>query len=117
MMSRVSAEFESPDLAESALMRVRSSVSGVYRTGVIYDKRSEKAERLRNGSIYTVIPTAVTAYNYFTAVTESPASVDVVPEPQRRRTARAFAICDAASAGKVSALLSALGGVSIRSEV
>ena len=117
MMSRISAEFESPETAEAVLMRIRNSVSGVLRTGVIYNRRSDRAEKLRNGSIYTIIPTAVTTHNYFTASTVSPASVDVVPEPDRDRTARGFVICDTASAGKVCSLLSSLGGIKIKSEV
>ena len=115
-MSRISAEFESPETAETVLMRIRNSVPGVFRTGVIYNRRSDRAEKMRNGSIYTVIPTAVTSHNYFTASTLSPASVDVIPEPDRDRTARGFVICDTASAGKVCALLNSFGGIRIRSE-
>ena len=75
MISRVSAEFETSELAELALKRARENPGGIYSSGVVYDRRSDKAVRLRNGTIYTVIPTAVTAHNYITAVMESPAAV------------------------------------------
>ncbi|MBQ6180142.1 MAG: hypothetical protein IJK31_00455 [Ruminococcus sp.] len=117
MMSRISAEFESPDMAEAALSRISKDVTGIYRTGVIYNKISDKAQKLHNGSIFTIIPTAVTTYNYYTASIESPASEDVIPEPHRSRTARGFVICDAASAGKVCSLFYSLGGSKIKSEI
>lgn len=113
MISRVSAEFEAPELAEASLHRVKESVSGIFRTGVIYNKRSDKAVKLRNGTIYTIIPTAVTTFNYITAVMESPASEDVMPEPSRRRTTKAYVICDADSADNVKSLLNAMGGLRV----
>lgn len=116
MISRVSAEFEAPELAEASLHRVKESVSGIFRTGVIYNKRSDKAMKLRNGTIYTIIPTAVTTFNYITAVMESPASEDVMPEPSRRRTTKAYVICDADSTDNVKSLLNAMGGLNVRAE-
>ena len=117
MMSRISAEFESSELAEMALKRVKESVSHVFRTGMIYNKKTDSASKLSHGTLYTVIPTAVTSFNYITAVVESPASEDVVIEPQRNITAKAFVICDAANTANVSAIFNSMGGLKIRCNI
>lgn len=116
MISRVSAEFEAVELAEAALGRIKESVGDIYKTGIVFNKKSNEASKLRHGITYTVLPTAVTTYNYITAVMESPASEDVIPEPQRRRTAMAYVICEHTSNNNVSAILNALGGLNVRSD-
>lgn len=116
MIARVSAEFEAPELAEASLHRIKEGVNGIHRTGIIYNKRSEKAMKLKSGTIYTIIPTAVTTFNYITAVMESPASEDVIPEPSRRRTTKAYVICDSDSIDNVRSVLNAMGGLNVRSE-
>lgn len=116
MISRVSAIFEAPELAEASLHRIKESISGIHRTGLIYNKTAEKAMKLRNGTLYTIIPTAVTTFNYITAVVESPASEDVIPEPARRRTTKAYVICDSDSTENVRSVLNAMGGLNVRAE-
>lgn len=113
MMTRVSAEFETPDMAEIALRRVKETISGIYSTNIIYNKASEKAAKLRNGNIYTIIPTAVTTHTYFTAVMQSPSSEDVISEPYRNRKAVVYAICESESVNNVRAIFNAMGGLKI----
>lgn len=115
MVSRVSAEFEAPELAEASLHRIKQGITGIHRTGIIYNKRSEESVKLRNGTLYTIIPTAVTTFNYITAVIESPASEDVIPEPSRSRTTKAYVICENDSINNVKAVLNAMGGLNIHS--
>ncbi len=113
MISRVSAEFEAPELAEVSLHKIKDGIKGIYRTGIIFNKRSEEAMKLRHGTLYTIIPTAVTSFNYITAVIESPSSEDTVPEPLRRRTTKAYVICEAESVNNVKAIFNAMGGLKI----
>lgn len=113
MVSRVSAEFEAPEIAEASLHRIKESISGIHRTGITYNKRAEESMKLRNGTLYTIIPTAVTTFNYFTAVMESPASEDVVPEVFRRRTTKAYVICESNSISDVKSVFNAMGGLNI----
>ncbi|MBR3761046.1 MAG: hypothetical protein IKK47_08695 [Ruminococcus sp.] len=115
MISRVSAEFEAPELAEASLHRIKESISGIHRTGIIYNKRSEESMKLRNGTLYTIIPTAVTTFNYLTAVIESPASEDVVPELFRSRTTIAYVICESDNISDVKSVFNAMGGLNIHS--
>ena len=112
-MTRISAEFETPDMAEIALKRVKDTVPGVHSTNVIYNKASEQAVKLRHGSIYTIIPTAVTTHTYFTAVMESPASKDVIEEPKRNRKAVIYVICEKESVENIRAILNSMGGLNI----
>lgn len=112
-MTRISAEFETPDMAEIALKRIKDTVPGVYSTNMIYNKTSDKAMKLRNGSLYTIIPTAVTTHNYLTAVIESPASEDVINEPLRSRKTSIYVICEPESVNNISSLLNAMGGLKI----
>jgi hypothetical protein len=114
MITRISAEFETPDLAELVLKRIKESVDGVYSTNIIYNKISDRAVKLRNGTIYTIIPTAVTTHNYFTAVMESPASEDVISEPYRNRKAVIYIMCRNESSANICSMLNAMGGMKIK---
>ena len=113
MLKRINAEFEMPELAESALGKLREQVQGVFSTNMMYNRTSDKAEKLRHGTLYTIIPTAVTAHNYMTAVIESPASQDVIPEPERNRKTSVYVICENSSVKAVNAVLSSAGGMNI----
>lgn len=113
MIERISAQFESPELAELAIKKARETVGSIYSSGLMYNRRSDEAVRLRGGSIYTIIPTAVTTHNYITAVMESPASEDVIPEPSRRRDTRIYVICEKESAESVRKIFNSMGGLSV----
>lgn len=114
MVSRISAEFETSEIAELALKRARENVGEIYSSGIVYDKMSDKAMKLRNGTIYTVIPTAVTAHNYVTAVIESDADESVFPEPLRRRRAQIYVICSSESVKGIRSVFNSLGGLNIK---
>ncbi|MBO5164601.1 MAG: hypothetical protein J6B75_09240 [Ruminococcus sp.] len=113
MVTRITAEFEGPESAEMALKKIRENVSGVYSTNFVYNRDSNKAERLRGATIYTILPTAVTSHNYLTAVLESPASKDVIPEPSRSRKTTVFIVCDGSGTHKISSILTSMGGNNI----
>ncbi len=115
MIARISAEFETPELAELTIKRIKTSVDGVHSANIIYDKISDKALKLRNGTIYTVIPTAVTTHTYFTAVMEFPASEDIIAEPFRSRNTTAYIVCEKSSLEHTKAILNAYGGLKINS--
>lgn len=116
MISRVTAEFESPELAEMALKRIKESIDYVYSANIMYNKISDKAERLKHGTNYTVIPTFNSNHtNFLTAVLESPASENAIPEPARNRKTSACIICGSAAIDNVTSLLNAMGGLNIRS--
>lgn len=113
MITRVSAEFETPDMAEIALKKIKETVPGIHSTNMIYNKTSDLALKLRNGNIYTIIPTAVTTHTYLTAVMESPASEDVIQEPLRSRKTIIYVICESEGVNHIRSLLSAMGALKI----
>ena len=115
MVTRITAEFESPDLAETALNRIRNNVRGVYSATMRYSHSSEEAKKLRHGSIYTVLPVAPSAQNFLTAVLESPASKDIIPKPLRNRKTNVFIVCDGSGADRIHSVLSSAGAVNIHS--
>ena len=43
MLSRVTAEFETPELAEYAMKRIRENVDYVYSAKMIYNRFAERA--------------------------------------------------------------------------
>ena len=115
MISRVTAEFETPELAELAMKRVKDSVQFVYSTHMIYSKMSERAQRFSRGTAFSIIPTYFNTHtNFLTAVIESPASKDIIPEPARNRQASACIVCGSAAVDNVIAVLNAMGGLNIR---
>lgn len=113
MVTRITAEFEGPETAEMALKKIRENVRGVYSTNFVYNREANKAEKLRGATIYTILPTAVTSQNYLTAVLESPASKDVIPEPSRSRKTTVFIVCDGSGTNKISSILTSMGGNNI----
>lgn len=115
MVTRITAEFESPESAELALKRIRENIRGVYSTSYVYNKQSDKAERIRGKDIYTIMPTAVVTQNYLTGVIDSPASIDSIPEPSRSRKTTVFIVCDGSGTGEISSVLSNSGAVNIDS--
>lgn len=115
MISRVSAEFEAPELAEAAIRRVKQSVNGVYSAKIMYDKNLNNTMKLSHGTICTLLPTYTNNYtNFLTAVTEYPSSEDVIPEVSRRTNTQIYIICDNESSRNISAILNAMGGLKIR---
>lgn len=115
MITRVNAEFENIDLAELALKRARESIPDVFSAEIMCSKRARRAEKLRGATHYSVIPMAPTAYNYITAVVETPIDVNSVPEPLRRTTAQACIVCSENAVRSVTSLLGAMGGLNIHS--
>lgn len=113
MVTRVTAEFEDLESAELALKKVREKVRGVYSTNFLYNRGANKAEKLRGGTIYTILPAAVTAQSYLTAVMESPASRDVIPEPSRSRKTTVFIVCDGSGTHEIDKILTSMGGSNI----
>lgn len=115
MISRVTAEFESPELAELAMKRVKESVDYVYSAKMIYNKISDRAMKLSRGKAFSVIPTYFNTHtNFLTAVMESPASKDIIPEPARNRKTYACIVCGSAAVDNVISVLNAMGGMNIR---
>ncbi|SHM26397.1 hypothetical protein [Ruminococcus flavefaciens] len=115
MISRVTAEFESPELAELAMKRVKESVDYVYSAKMIYNRISDKALKLSRGTSFSIIPTYYnTNTNFLTAVMESPASRDIIPEPARSRKTSACIICGSAAVDNVISVLNSMGALNIR---
>ncbi len=112
MITRVSAEFETPELAESAIHKVRENVN-IRSASMVYNKASDEAVRLKNGTVWTILPTAVTSYNYVTGILEYPATDSAIPEPEQRRNTTAYILCDEENTATVKSVLNAMGGLSI----
>ena len=118
MLSRVIGEFETQELAELAVMRIKESVGSVYSAATIKNSISANVKSLTHGTSYTVLPTAFnTRTNFMSAVMESPVYADDVPEPYRRTTTTACIVCGSGSVSSVIAVMNSLGGLNIRSAV
>jgi hypothetical protein len=116
MISRVTAEFESPELAELALMRIKESVQSVYSAKLLPNKMHERAHRQGKGTSYSIIPTYCNTHtNFYTAVMEYPLSSDNIPEPARNRKTSACIVCEKEDVGNAVAIMNAMGGLNIRS--
>lgn len=113
MITRISAEFETPELAETAIGRIKESTS-IRSANMVYNKTSDEAVRLRNGTMWTLLPTAVTSYNYYTASIEHPTTEEVILEHERRRNTTVYIMCDDENIDNVKSILNALGGLNIK---
>lgn len=114
MLIRVSGEFETADIAEIVSGRIKSGVKGIKRTGIVYNREAASWEGFEHKTRFTLLPTAVTTQNYFTAVMESEISKSMMEEPKLRGNAYLYIICEAESADNVRSLMSAFGGMKIK---
>ena len=114
MLVRVSGEFETADIAEIVSGKIKSGVNGIKRTGIVYSREATALEGIEHKTRYTLLPTAVTRQNYFTAVMESDIPKSSFEEPRFRSNAYVYIICDAEAAMNVKSLMSAYGGMKIK---
>lgn len=114
MVTRVTAEFESPELADIAISRIRQNVKGFCSASTSYSREAVMAERLRHGNVYTILPAAVTSHNYVTGVMEYPASEDIIPEPYRRTGTAVTVICEESAVKNIRSALISSGALSVK---
>ena len=114
MLIRITGEFESSDIAEIVSGRIKRSVSGIRKTGIIYNREAIQYENIAHKTKFTLIPSAITRENYFTAVVESEISPNIIEEPRQRSKAYLYIICDVNSAMNVKSLMSSYGGINIK---
>ncbi len=114
MLVRVSGEFETADIAEIVSGRIKAGVKGIKRTGIVYSREATQFEGIEHKTRYTLLPTAVTRQNYFTAVIESDIPKSVIEEPKLRSNAYVYIICDSEYANNVKSLMLSYGGMKVR---
>lgn len=111
MISRVTAEFESPEMAEYAMKRVRESIQYVYSAKMI----EEKKQAISRKTAFSVIPAYYNSHtNMLTSVLDSPVSDEAFHDHIIKRKAYSCIICGSAAVDNVIALLNSLGGTNIR---
>lgn len=115
MISRVTAEFETPGLAELAMKKVKESVDYVYSAKMIYNRISDRALKLSRGTSFSIIPTYCNTHtNFLTDVIESPASRDIITESYRDTKTSACIICGSAAVDNVISVLNTMGALNIK---
>lgn len=114
MLVRVSGEFETADIAEIVSGKIKAGVKGIKRTGIVYSREATELEGIDRKTRYTLLPTAVTRENYFTAVMESDIPKSIFEEPRFRSNAYVYIICDAESANNAKSLMMSYGGMKVR---
>lgn len=111
MISRVTAEFESPETAEYAIKRVRESIQYVYSAKIIEDRK----QTISRKTAFSVIPAYYNSHsNMLTSVLESPVSEEAFQNHTQKSKAYSCIICGSAAVDNVIALLNVLGGTNIR---
>lgn len=115
MISRVTADFESPELADLAMKRVRESVEYVYSAKMMYHRIGDNHIRPSRSSAFSLIPTYYNLHsNYLTDVIGSPASDEIIPHKTEKSPATACIVCGSAAVDNVISVLNAMGGSNIR---
>ena len=109
MISRVIAEFESPELAETAVQRVRESVVYVYSGNIMYPPETVKGHFLSRGENHAVLPVS-----YSNSIGTNGNTVGQVV---RRKNTTACVICGSGAVENVMAMMNAMGGMNIHSAV
>ncbi|MBR5683725.1 MAG: hypothetical protein IKW96_10735 [Ruminococcus sp.] len=115
MISRVTADFESPELAHMAVKRLRESVEYVYSAKMMYHRIGKNQARTSRSSAFSLIPAYYNSHsNYLTDVISSPVSEDISVSRRRNRTTTACIVCGSAAVDNVISVLNAMGGSNIR---
>ena len=115
MISRVTADFSTPELAGLAMQRVRESVEYVYSAKVMYNRLPANAALHRRSSPFPLIPAYYNSHNnYLTSVMDSPVSDGMMPSGRNYQKATACIVCGSAAVDNVISVLNAMGGSNIR---
>lgn len=115
MLSRVTAEFDSSELANIAMKRVKESVEYVYSAKFMYDRLTVNTARKNYNSAFSLIPTYYSSHNNeLTDVSGPPASDEAIPVHRKRHVTTACIVCGSAAVDNVISVLSAMGGSNIR---
>lgn len=115
MISRVTAEFDSPELADIAMKRVRESVEYVYSAKLMYDRITDNPLRKSRHSAFSLISAYYSSHtNCLTDVLGSPASEELIPAGRKNLTTTACIVCGSAAVDNVISVLNAMGGSNIR---
>lgn len=110
MKNSIYAQFESTDAAELAALRLRESLQTLQKTNVTTYHAESLQEDVVHLTKTTLLPTAVTAYNYITLLVESELDRQAVLEPLRRQDALLHAVCEETEISHAKQMLTALGG-------
>ncbi len=110
-LRKIQGEFQSRELAELALWRIRRSVQGVHHT-TISSRRIP--EQIAGKEQYTILPANPRMQNYATAVMISEVSDDIFPEPMYRRSAGLMILCEEKNTRNICAIMQSLGAVNLR---
>jgi hypothetical protein len=111
MISRVIAEFEAPEMAETALRRIKESVEYVYSGNIMYPRSVVRKHFLSRGTNYAVVPNSFTS-----SVADSETELSR-PSSGRQKNTTACVICGSGAVENVMAVLNAMGGLNIHSAV
>ena len=111
MISRVIAEFGSPEAAELAVSRIKTSVDYVYSGNIMYTGGSTKKHTLGRGINYAVMP------NSFSSSIGIAESEPFAEFNRHGKRTTACIICGSGAVENVISAMNAMGGTNIRSAV
>ena len=115
MISRVTAEFESTEIARFAIKRVKESVDYVYSAKLIYHRIGEKTYIKRQIMDYTNIPLYYNSHsNCLTDVLRDPISNEIVASYHKSISTTACVICGSGAVDNVISVFNSMGGSNIR---
>ena len=110
MISRVIAEFSSPEAAESAVKQIKSTVDYVYSGNIMCPSAKEKRHFLSRGTNYAVMPV-------FSNSISIGGSDSLSESHSVGRNTTACIICGSGAVDNVIAAVNAMGGMNIRSAI
>lgn len=115
MISRVTADFESPEIAHLAIKSVRESVDYVYSAKMMYHRIDDKSVLTRRTSDFSLIPIYYNSHcNSLTDVIGSPFSNVIAASRQKNRKITVCIVCGSAAVDNVISFFNAMGGSNIR---
>ncbi|MGN1480559.1 hypothetical protein [Porcipelethomonas sp.] len=120
MFSRITGEFDLIEFAEYAARRIRETVDGEKKITIYKNKnkyknmvRKNNEPILTHGEIFYLLPTAITSYNYITAVISRPVNTSRIEEPLLTRSVKIKVISASENNHMISQILLSFGGYGI----
>jgi len=121
MFSKISGEFDSVEFAESAAKHIRESISSPVKITIIQNHKQLRSGLKNNehqgathGSIFYLLPTAVTSYNYITARVTRPVNASLISEPLLDKTVIVHVQVKNDKAEAVAGILGSYGGYNVK---
>lgn len=121
MFSKITAEFDAIEYAESAARRIKETIYGTKKMKIFYNinkykNRMENKEEKNatHGEVFYLLPTAINSYNYITGQITRPVNSSLFPELLLTSSVKLEVMHELSDTHEISQIILSSGGYEIK---